>query len=268
MWALLVSSVSHGFGLRINLPNLKPFMQKRFQATLESIGTGPVRTVAHVPFDPTEVWPGNAPVRSLLHVQGTIRSANRTARDAEGFPFRNAMISKWQGRHLLVVNQKMQKGGKVAAGHLAEFVIEPEPDQDKATVPPELAKLFKSERDVRKFYESLNFSIRKYISNVITDSKSAETRARRAEQWVERLMLVMEGEEFPPPILQIAFRRQPLARQGWDAMTANQRRLTLLGISMCKSPEAQAKRVQYALEEAMKAANRTARKKHESKIKE
>jgi uncharacterized protein YdeI (YjbR/CyaY-like superfamily) len=247
-------------------------MQKRFQATLESIGAGPVRTVAYIPFEPAEAWPDTALLRGILHVQGTIRpaskAANGAAKTADGSPFRNAMIGKWQGRHLLVVNQKMQKGGKVAAGNLAEFVIEPELDQDKATVPPELAKLFKAERDVKKFYESFNFSTRKYICNIIAEPKSAEARVRRAEQWVERLMLVMEGEEFPPPILQIAFRRQPLARQGWDAMTANQRRLTLLGISMCKSPEAQAKRVEYALEDAMKAANRTARKKRESKLTE
>jgi len=72
-------------------------------------------------------------------------------------------------------------------------------------------------------------------------------------------MLTMEGEESPPPILQVAFRRQPLARAGWDALTPTQRRTTLLGIFMCQSPEAQAKRVERAVEDAVKAARRSTR---------
>ena len=35
----------------------------------------------------------------------------------------------------------------------------------------------------------------------------------------ERLMLTMEGEKVLPPILDVAFRQNPAARKGWDAMT-------------------------------------------------
>jgi uncharacterized protein YdeI (YjbR/CyaY-like superfamily) len=79
------------------------------------------------------------------------------------------------------------------------------------------------------------------------------------------MMLTMEGEEWPPPILQAAFRRQPQARAGWDAMTANQRRAMLLSIFTCQSPEAQAKRVERVLDDAMKVANRMGRAKPASK---
>ena len=50
-------------------------------------------------------------------------------------------------------------------------------------------------------------------------SKGPEARQRRAEQMAERLMLTMEGEKILPPILDVAFRRNPAARKGWDAMT-------------------------------------------------
>jgi uncharacterized protein YdeI (YjbR/CyaY-like superfamily) len=151
----------------------------------------------------------------------------------------------------------MRKAAHLTLGCLAEIVLEPDLDGRAATPPPELAKLLKSDRSVKKWYETLNYSTRKYIADMIAEPKSAEARVRRAEQWMERLMLTMEGEEFPPPILQVAFRRQPLARTGWDRLTTNQRRLILLGIFSCQSPEAQAKRVERAIEDAMQAARRS-----------
>ncbi len=37
-------------------------------------------------------------------------------------------------------------------------------------------------------------------------------------------MLTMEGEKELPPVLEVAFRRVPAARKGWEAMTKAQRR--------------------------------------------
>jgi uncharacterized protein YdeI (YjbR/CyaY-like superfamily) len=100
---------------------------------------------------------------------------------------------------------------------------------------------------------------------MIAEPKSAEARVRRAEQWMERILLVMDGEESPPPILQVAFRRQPLARGGWYALTANQRRTALFGIFTCVSPEAQAKRIERIVADTMQAAKRGAKRQAEDK---
>jgi uncharacterized protein YdeI (YjbR/CyaY-like superfamily) len=71
---------------------------------------------------------------------------------------------------------------------------------------------------------------------------------------VERIMLAMEGEQVLPPILQVAFRRAPRARAGWDAMTPVQRRGHLLGIFYYQSPEARERRAQKAIDEALRVA--------------
>jgi len=94
---------------------------------------------------------------------------------------------------------------------------------------------------------------------MIAEPKSAEARVRRAEQWMERMMLTMEGEQYPPPILQMAFRRQPMARAGWDAMTSNRRRMTLLGIFSCVSQETQARRVERVMKELLNKATKNIR---------
>jgi hypothetical protein len=72
----------------------------------------------------------------------------------------------------------------------------------------------------------------------------------------ERLMQAMEGEEEPPPILRAAFLRQPLAQQGWQALTPTQRRGHLLGIFYYETADARERRGAKAVEDALRAAKR------------
>ena len=227
-------------------------MQMSFRGVLETVEIGFPSTMVRIPFDPAKVWP----VHSKLRVKGTIRPAQETA---EVFSFSTSLLRSQKLGYFLLVTGKMRKAAHVKLGTLVEIVLAPDLEGRAATPPPELAKLLRSDRSVRKWFETLNYSTRKYIADIIAEPKSAEARVRRAEQWMERLMLVMDGEEFPPPILQIAFRRQPLVRVGWQALTPNQRRLSLLGIFSCKSPEAQAKRVERVVADAMQAAQRSTR---------
>jgi uncharacterized protein YdeI (YjbR/CyaY-like superfamily) len=223
-------------------------MKKSFRAQLESgliaqdHSEGRYWTAIRIPFDPVEVWP----TRKGMRVRGTIN----------GFPFRTSLFGSHASGHLLMVNKTMQKGAKALPGSMANIVIEPDLEDRSATPPPELAKLLKSDRSVKKWYEQLNYSMRKYMADAVDEAKSSEARQRRAEQWVETMMLAMEGEVEPPPILQIGFRRQPQARAGWDAMTPIQRRNQLLGIFQCKGPEARAKRAEKTVAEAIRMGNR------------
>jgi hypothetical protein len=98
--------------------------------------------------------------------------------------------------------------------------------------------------------------MRKEIGDWVSEPKSAELRLKRAAGMVERLLLTLEGEVEPPPILQAAFLRQPLARQGWEAMTATQRRGHLLGIFGYQSIESRDRRAAKAIEEALRVARR------------
>jgi uncharacterized protein YdeI (YjbR/CyaY-like superfamily) len=223
-----------------------------FEVTLEKLGESPVWVIARVPFNPVEIWPE----LNKLRIQGSIRAASSTS---EAYSFSTSLIRSAKLGYFLLVTGKMRKAARLNTDSRAELVLEPDLDGLAATPPPELAKLLRADRAVRKWYEKLNYSMRKYIADMVAEPKSAEARVRRAEQWMERLMLTMEGEQSPPPILQVAFRRQPLARAGWDAMTANQRKMNLLSIFSCQSPEAQAKRVDRLMTDAMRVAQRTAK---------
>ena len=217
--------------------------KKRFKGTLERLRGNLGWTIVRLPFDATKAWPE----RNRFRVKGTIN----------GFAFRTSLFGLSDGGgQMLLVNKQMQKGAHVSLGGPADIVLEPDLEERIPTVPPELAKLLNQHRALRKFYEQLNPSARGDIAKWVSTPKSDESRTRRAEQLAERMMLAMEGERELPPILQLAFRRNPQAKAGWEAMTPVQRRGHLLGIFYYQSPEAREKRTAKAVEEALKLARK------------
>jgi uncharacterized protein YdeI (YjbR/CyaY-like superfamily) len=77
---------------------------------------------------------------------------------------------------------------------------------------------------------------------------------KRAEQMAERLLATMEAEKELPPVLIAAFRRRPKARQGWEKMTATQRRSELMAIFYYQTLPAIQKRVDKLCDAAEKHA--------------
>ena len=214
--------------------------RQRFRSMLVPDGTNLKWVVARVPFSPTKVWK----TRNRMRVKGAIN----------GFAFRTSLFGSAEKGYVVLVNKTMQKGAQAYPGEMAEFTLEPDLEERTATVPLELAKLLKQDKAVARWFEALSYSIRKYIGDSVSKPKSLEARQRQAEQMVERIMLAMEGEQVLPPILQVAFRRAPRARDGWEAMTPVQRRGHLLGIFYYQSPEARERRAQKAVDEALRVA--------------
>ncbi|MGA8528450.1 MAG: YdeI/OmpD-associated family protein [Acidobacteriaceae bacterium] len=220
--------------------------RQRFNGVLERDGTSLGWTIVRVPFDPCEVWPE----RNRLRVKGTIN----------GFAFRTSLFRMQTGTFFLLVNKPMQKGGGVTLGSLANVVLEPDLEERPVETPPELERFLREDRTLRKWHGALSPSSRKWIADWIAQPKSADTRARRAEQMAERMLLTMEGERIAPPILEAAFQRAPRAREAWRGLTPNQRRGHLLGIFYYQSPEGRQKRTQKAIEEALRMAEKKAAK--------
>lgn len=221
------------------MPAAKP---KTFRARLELLGKSLPWTVARVPFYPKEAW---AEMRGH-RVRGTVNGA----------AFRSSLIPAFEGHALvLVVNKQMQRAARVRLGDEVEIRLEPDMEERPADIPPEFLRILKAERGLRKWFEStLSNSDRRELGKFLSEPKSADARQRRAEQLAERLMLTMEGEIETPPILRIAFQREPLAAQGWQAMTPTQRRRHLLGIFYYRNPEGRERRAKQAIEQAIALA--------------
>ncbi len=199
---------------------------KTFRAVIEPLSGGLGWVVARLPFDIDEEWNKMVRLRVKVEVGGEV--------------FRTSLFPDSQrGGHFVLVNKKMQKAAGARVGAMVDFTIAPDLEERTTTVPPELAKLLKTEKKLAKWYEGLSEPIRWEVAKWIDGVKSAEARQRRAEQIAERMMLTMEGEKELPPVLEVAFRRVPGARKGWDAMTKAQQR---------------EKRVSKVVEDCLKAA--------------
>ena len=216
---------------------------KKFRAVIEPLSGGLGWVVARLPFDIDAAWDKMVRLRVKVEVGGEV--------------FRTSLFPDAQrGGHFVLVNKKMQKAAGARVGAMLDFTIAPDLEQRTPPVLPELAKLFKTEKKLAKWYEGLSEPIRWEIAKWIDGVKSAEARQRRAEQIAERLMLTMEGEKELPPVLEVAFRRTPAARKGWDAMTKAVRRRNLMAIFYYQSPEAREKRVRKVLEDCLKVADK------------
>ncbi len=221
--------------------NVKP-IPKKFRATLERIQSRLGWTIIRIPFDVGKVWG----TRGQLRVKGEIN----------GFAFRTSLFPARGGGHILLVNKSMQRGGDVHQGMSAQFRLEPDLEERVAIVPAELKRYFKEDACLRRWFDNLNYSTRNEIGKWIVQVKSPEARARRAEQMAERLLAVMEAEHELPPVLQLAFARDPRALAGWKRMSPSHRRGHLFAIFYYRTPEARTRRIEKTLQDATTFAER------------
>ena len=222
------------------MPESKP---RTFRALLEPTGDALHWVIARVPFDPAEVWP--------------VRRGRRVRGEINGFAFRTALFPESGGKkHVLLVNKKMQAGAHAKPGDKVQIRLEPDLEERETAKPPELTKALKADRSLLRYFDSLNPSMRSYVAAWVGEPKSAKSRSNRGEQVAEWLFLAMEGEREIPPILRVAFQRQPVARLGWEAMTQVRRRNHLLSIFHCQGAEARENQARSAVEDAIKLAKR------------
>lgn len=213
---------------------------KSFKAALEPIPSRLGWIIIRIPFEVPRVWG----TRGNVRVKGEIN----------GFAFRSSVFPTTKGYHCMLIKKSMQTGANAFLGDTAHFRLVPDTTKRVTSVPPELQRVLKEDRSFRRWFDKLTSSMRKWICYWIVNVKSSEARVRRAEQVAEQLMATMEAELDLPPILKLAFARDPRAYQGWQSMTLLQRRQHLLGIFYCRSPESRDRRITKMLEDALARA--------------
>lgn len=222
-------------------------MSKSFRAVLEPTGTSLHWVIARIPGDLKKAWPE--------------WRSRRVLGEINGFAFRTSLLPASGGNgHVLLVNKKMQAGARAKAGDKVQIRLEPNLDEQEFVVPIELKKELKADKELQRWFDRLSPSRRKWTAYFVDQAKGAETRAARAAKIAESLMLAMEGEQEPPPILRVAFLRQPQARDGWNAMTPTQRRNHLMGIFYVQTVEGRERRAASAVQDALRVAAKAASK--------
>jgi uncharacterized protein YdeI (YjbR/CyaY-like superfamily) len=220
---------------------------KSFKARLERIPSRFNFIFIRIPFDVSKVWG----TRGKVRVKGEIN----------GFAFRGVLFPTSKGYYCLFVNKRLRTGGNTALGETAQFRLEPDTAKRVAIVPAEFQRVLNEDRSFRRWFDQLGLSMRKWICDWIVSVKSPEARIRRAERIAEQLMATMEAELDLPPILKLAFARDPRSYQGWQSMTPLQRRYHLLSIFYCRTPETRERRISQMLEDSLARLERRPRSK-------
>ncbi len=219
---------------------------KTFRAVLEKMPGRLGWTIARIPFDVAKVW-------------GT-RGQCRVRGDINGFAFRSSLFPSKTGTHFMLVNKKMQTAGKAQLGSTAKFRLEPDTEERKVVMPPELLRLLSSERALLRWFQKLNYSTQHDCTRWVAEPKSPASRERRAEQLGERLMSVMEAEKDLPPAIRTALSHDPRTMAGWKMMSDARRRHNLMAIFYYRDPKAQARRIAKVVQEAFQLAEKAAKK--------
>jgi uncharacterized protein YdeI (YjbR/CyaY-like superfamily) len=212
---------------------------KRFRAVLEPAGNSLGWVIARIPFDIDKAW------KKLIRLRVTVEVGGEVFRTSL-FPDAN------HGGYFVLVNKKMQRAAGAKVGVMVDLTVAPDLEERKAELPPEFEKILKREKALAKWFAKLSDSTRLEIGKWLDGVKGSEARQRRVDQMAERLLLTIEGEKILPPIVDVAFRANPGARKGWDAMTPTQRRGHLLGVFYYQSPEARQKRVGKLIDDCLK----------------
>ena len=213
-----------------------------FDATLERLRSNLGWIVIWIPFDVRKTW---GP-RGRYRVKG----------EMNGFAFRTSLFPTRKGEHFLLVNKHMQAGGNAFEGTTAEFLLELDAEERIVVVPTELKSILAEDNSFRRWFDSLSYSIRKWICDQIKQPKSAAARVRRSEKIAEQLYSAMEAERDLPPALIAALTEDPRAMQGWELMSPSHRRGQLLAIFHYSSHEARERRTQKVVEEAIALAEK------------
>lgn len=216
---------------------------KSFQATLERGGGALNWVIVRIPFDVSKLW-GK---RGQLRVSGEIN----------GFAFRTSLFPTGDGRHILLVNKGMQKGGRAGLGVTARFRLEPDTENRELALPLELKSALEEDPALQRWYEQLNPSWRREIAKWVADVESAAARSRRTEQMVERMLATLDAERELPPLLRLAFARDARAEEGWKRMSPTHRRRHLFSIFYYRTPGGRARRLAKMMEDARKYAGKS-----------
>lgn len=210
---------------------------KTFATVLERTQDGLGWTIARIPANISKAWGA----RGQIRVNG----------DINGFPFNSTLFPNGKGGHFLLVNKKMQRGGKTTAGLTARFRMQPDDAPREVKAPKELLRELGQSKRLLKYYESFNHSMRNWMSKWVAAPKSEAARVRRSQQITEQLMETMEAEKDLPPLIKLAFRNNPLARARWEQVSPRRRRGHLLAIFYYRTPESRTRRLAKVIDEML-----------------
>ena len=141
-----------------------------FTATIQNAGGG--GAFVEVPFDVEVAFGSKRPkIKALI----------------EGVPYRGLLVRMGGPNHILIILKSIREQTGKTFGDEVKVSVEADVEERVVTVPAELKRAFKSDKDARSAFEKLSYTHQKEYVNWIDEAKKDATRVRRVEQTIKLL---------------------------------------------------------------------------------
>src|SRR5215216_5879202 len=142
--------------------------KQTFTAAIQNAGGG--GAFVDVPFDVKEVFGSKKPkVKAMI----------------EGVPYRGLLVRMGGPNHMLIILKGIREQIGKTFGDEVKVSVEVDDEERVITVPAELKRAFKSEKEVKSAFEKLSYTHQKEYVKWIEDAKKEETRQSRIIKTIE-----------------------------------------------------------------------------------
>jgi len=144
--------------------------KQTFKAIIQNAGGG--GAFVEVPFDVEAAFGSKKPkVKAMI----------------EGVPYRGTLVRMGTECHLLLILKSIREQVGKTFGDEVKVSVELDVEERVVTVPAELKRAFKSDKDARSAFEKLSYTHQKEYVRWIEDAKKVETRQSRVVKTIEML---------------------------------------------------------------------------------
>ena len=141
-----------------------------FTAVIQNAGGG--GAFVEVPFDVEAAFGSKKPrVKALI----------------EGVPYRGTLVRMGTECHLLLILKSIREQVGRTFGDEIKVTVEADVEERVVTVPAELRRAFRSEKEAKAVFEKLSYTHQKEYVTWINEAKKDETRQNRIAKTVEML---------------------------------------------------------------------------------
>jgi hypothetical protein len=147
---------------------------QKFKAVLEKPEDGMDTAFISVPFD----------VETIFGKKGHVK----VKATFDGFPYRGLLANMGTGCHTIGVRKDIRAAIGKQVGDIVDVTLTLDTEERTIDVPDDLLKAFNKTKKAQTLFETLSFTNKKEYVNWITSAKKTETREKRIQETIEKLI--------------------------------------------------------------------------------
>ncbi|MDO5522176.1 MAG: YdeI/OmpD-associated family protein, partial [bacterium] len=105
----------------------------------------------------------------------------------DGYPYRGSIVRMGLPCYIIGITKEVRTAIGKTFGEMISVTIEKDEEERVLELPSELEKAIQEDEIIKRFWESLSFSVKKKYCSSILSAKKEETRKKRLDTALEKL---------------------------------------------------------------------------------